>query len=210
MTKNKRTYRQKLYSVWDVFWIYVDMLLSSTLSRLSLWWQQAEVGKDLRTSGRCYFKCRTAGSLILGEKVRFIASVRSNRVGMRGTVILETLENGHIHIGNNTGGSSVVISSCNTITIGNRVNLGGDVRIYDHDFHALDPEIRQQNPHSSQAASEPVHIGNDVFIGASAIILKGTTIGDKSIVGAGSVVTSHIPPNQIWAGNPAKMIKIVK
>lgn len=50
-------------------------------------------------------------------------------------------------------------------------------------------------------------IGNDVFIGAKAIILPGLVIGDRSIIGAGSVVTKDIMENEIWAGNPAKFVK---
>ena len=52
-----------------------------------------------------------------------------------------------------------------------------------------------------------VKIKNNVFIGAKYIILKGVTIGENSVVGAGSVVTKSIPANQIWAGNPAKFIR---
>ena len=50
-------------------------------------------------------------------------------------------------------------------------------------------------------------IGEDVFIGAHSIILKGVTIGARSIVGAGSVVTKDIPADEVWAGNPAKCIR---
>lgn len=50
-------------------------------------------------------------------------------------------------------------------------------------------------------------IEDNVFIGARCIILKGVTIGENSIVGAGSVVTKSIPANEIWAGNPAKFIR---
>ena len=53
----------------------------------------------------------------------------------------------------------------------------------------------------------PVVIENNVFIGAHCIILKGVSIGENSIIGAGSVVTKNVPANQIWAGNPAKFIR---
>ena len=53
----------------------------------------------------------------------------------------------------------------------------------------------------------PVVIEDNVFIGARCIILKGVTIGENSVVGAGSVVTKSIPANEIWAGNPAKFIR---
>ena len=56
-------------------------------------------------------------------------------------------------------------------------------------------------------AEKPVVIGNDVFIGAKSIILKGVIIGENSVIGAGSVVTKSVPANQIWAGNPAKFIR---
>lgn len=59
-----------------------------------------------------------------------------------------------------------------------------------------------------QSLSKPVHICNGVFIGACTIILKGTYIGQNSIVGAGSVVPGTIiPDNQLWAGNPARKIR---
>jgi serine acetyltransferase len=55
--------------------------------------------------------------------------------------------------------------------------------------------------------SFPVRIGNNVWIGDSAIVCKGTTIGDNSIIGAGAVVVKDIPPNVIAAGNPAVVLK---
>ena len=53
----------------------------------------------------------------------------------------------------------------------------------------------------------PICIGEDVFIGANSTILKGVTIGDRSIVASGSVVTKSIPSDQLWGGNPAKKIR---
>lgn len=52
-----------------------------------------------------------------------------------------------------------------------------------------------------------IKIGNFVFIGARTIICSDVEIGDNSIIGAGSIVTKNVPPNQIWTGNPAKFIK---
>jgi acetyltransferase-like isoleucine patch superfamily enzyme len=60
------------------------------------------------------------------------------------------------------------------------------------------------------AQSAPVKIEDNVFIGAHSTILKGVTIGENSIVGACSVVVKSIPANEIWAGNPAKLIRKVK
>ena len=52
-----------------------------------------------------------------------------------------------------------------------------------------------------------VKIGNNVFIGMNTLIVKGVTIGDNSVIGAGSIITCDIPENEVWAGNPAKFIK---
>lgn len=54
---------------------------------------------------------------------------------------------------------------------------------------------------------KPVVIGDDCFIGAGTMILKGVTIGARSVIGAGAVVTKSIPSDEVWAGNPAKLIK---
>jgi acetyltransferase-like isoleucine patch superfamily enzyme len=85
--------------------------------------------------------------------------------------------------------------------------VGGGTKIYDTDFHWLEFEKRISEPGGKTA---PVIIKDGAFIGAHCIILKGVSIGEKSIVGAGSVVTKSIPDGEIWAGNPAKFIKRVE
>lgn len=57
--------------------------------------------------------------------------------------------------------------------------------------------------------TKPVIIKDGAFIGTDCIILKGVTIGEKSVIGAGSVVTKSVPDGEIWAGNPAKFIRKV-
>ena len=84
--------------------------------------------------------------------------------------------------------------------------VGGNVRIYDHDYHSLDFELRRGRQDGDHVRSRPVFIGDDVFIGVNAIILKGVTIGDRAIIGAGSVVAHSVPADEIWAGNPARRI----
>ena len=108
-------------------------------------------------------------------------------------------------IGNHTGFSGVSIFCASSIKIGNYCNIGGNVFIWDTDFHPLNMEERRIS--SQNIRSSPIIIEDDVFIGANSIILKGVSIGQGSIVGAGSVVTKNIPPMEIWAGNPAKFIR---
>ncbi len=208
----KRTWGNILYTAWDVAWIRIGFATSTLCSKFSLWLQGCSFGRDFTTSGLCSFKARTAGSIRIGDGVRLLANWRTNRVGMTGHVLLQTFGEGQITIGDCSGGSAVVLSSRASITVGQHVNLGGNVRIYDHDFHALDPAQRRlcldgQAPHIRSA---PVCLGDDVFVGANAIILKGVTIGDRTIVAAGAVVfKGEYPSDCILVGNPAavKMLR---
>jgi len=95
----------------------------------------------------------------------------------------------------------VRISSSTEIRIGRGTMLAGNVYLTDSDWHGLYDRTKE----CGQTA--PIHIGENCWIGDSAIVCKGVTIGDNSIVGAGSVVTKDVPTNTIVAGNPAKTVK---
>ena len=83
----------------------------------------------------------------------------------------------------------------------------GGTFVYTTDFHSLNKDIRKTSDDLKSRKCAPVIIENDVFIGAHCIILKGVTIGEGSIIGAGSVVTKSVPAGEIWAGNPAHFIR---
>lgn len=202
-----RTFSNKLYSFYDALLIRVDMAWSSLRTQVSGMLQGCQFGKDFRSTGSIRIKARMAGSIVIGNHVRLLAGWRSNRVGMSGPVILQTWENGRIEIGDHTGASAVVISSRSSVTIGKHGNIGGNVRIFDHDFHALDAEVRRGPRGCDDCATRPITIGDDVFIGTNSIILKGVNIGDRAVIGAGSVVTNDVPADAIAAGNPATIIK---
>lgn len=91
------------------------------------------------------------------------------------------------------------------IRIGARALLGSEVTIYDSDFH----DLRAEHRRSGQPKMAPVELAEDVFIGDRVTILKGVRIGARSVVGAGSVVSSSIPDGMIAAGVPARVIKPV-
>ena len=104
--------------------------------------------------------------------------------------------------------SSTAIVWHDQIEIGDNVNLGGNVVLYDTDFHSLDSKDRINRQEDIRGTkTKPVKIGNNVFVGAHSTILKGVSIGDNAMIGACSVVTKNVPENEIWAGNPAKFIK---
>lgn len=102
--------------------------------------------------------------------------------------------------------SNSAICCAHKITIGNNVMIGGGCKIWDSDFHPINPKQRKLTPNSNYLKKEII-IGNNVFVGGASIILKGVSIGDNAVIGAGSVVSKSIPPNEIWAGNPAVYIK---
>jgi maltose O-acetyltransferase len=94
------------------------------------------------------------------------------------------------------------ISNGAGITIGDYCCLGANVTVLDSDFHSLDPVARMNKKPGMDKA---VIIGINVFIGNNVLILKGVTIGDNSVVAAGSVVSKDIPCNVIAAGNPCEI-----
>lgn len=88
------------------------------------------------------------------------------------------------------------------VTIGSRTLFGPNVQVYTA-THPMD--------HKERAAgleyAKPITIGEDVWVGGSVVICPGVTIGDRSVIGAGSVVTKDIPANVFAAGNPCKVIR---
>ncbi len=99
--------------------------------------------------------------------------------------------------------NNVQVIAEKSVSIGRRCLIGDAVLIFDSDFHHLSAEGR----HTLPGAVAPVVLEDNVFVGSRAIILKGVTIGKDSVIGAGSVVVSSIPPGVIAAGNPAKVIR---
>lgn len=202
----KRTLRNTIYSAWDVFLIILDQKFSTARSKLSLSFQGCPYGEQFKSTGKCHFKARRGGSIKIGNSATLLSGWRSNRAGLNGPVLLTTLDRGVIEIGERFGASAIIISSRTGVRIGDRVMLGTNVRIFDHDFHSMDPAIRGGLADSENCKSSPVRLGDDVFVGANALILKGVELGDRVIVGAGAVVTRSFPPDATVVGNPAREI----
>jgi len=99
------------------------------------------------------------------------------------------------------------LQSGRSIRIGRNCLLAGGVQVFDMDGHPLDANLRRAGEPTPYEAIAPVIIGDDVWVGAGAIILKGVTIGDRAIVAARSVVTKDVPPDTIVAGNPARVVR---
>lgn len=113
-------------------------------------------------------------------------------------------------------GEQSYIWSAKNILIGNRVLISHNVNIFDNITHPISASARHDqfksiitigHPKSLDLSEQPVIIGDDVWVGCLSIILKGVTIGEGAIIGAGSIVTKDVPPYTIVAGNPAKIIR---
>jgi len=118
------------------------------------------------------------------------------------TVIKRGPQEGSISIGDNVlVMNGVRISSADEIVIGNNCMLANFCYLTDADWHDL------YNRKETPGKTGPIVLKDGVWIGDSALVLKGVTIGENSIVGAGSVVRKDVPSNVVVAGNPAKIIK---
>jgi acetyltransferase-like isoleucine patch superfamily enzyme len=167
----------------------------------------ATYGPHLVADGRVIVRARRPGAIVLGDHVTFKSRVGSNLVGLTGPVVLDCSAGGRIVIGDHSGCSGAVLSSRSSIEIGRHVNIGGNARIYDHDFHSLDAQIRREPWKDYESVrTEPVTLGDDVFVGAHAIVLKGVRAGAGAVIGAGSVVSlREIPAGAVVTGNPASV-----
>jgi len=188
----------------------INKKVYSILTHITLLLKDIKVGKSSVFLGMPYF-CRYPESVIsIGNSCVFDSAKFSNPIGVDKCCIISTLtNNAEIHIGNRVGFSGVRIGCFKEITIGDDCVIGANVLITDSDWHPLDPDKRKEFGSSPAIKSIPVNIGNNVFIGVNSMILKGSEIGDNSIIGAGSVVSGVIPPNVIAAGNPCKVVKIL-
>ena len=145
-------------------------------------------------------------TLIIGDGLSLRSFAQSNALGPCHPVILTTRRPGaRLVIGRGFAMTGGTVCAEQSITIGDDVWVGANSTITDTDFHPLDLETRLARP--LDGATAPVVIEDGAFIGMQALILKGVTIGARSVIGAGSVVTSDIPPGVIAAGNPARIIR---
>ena len=120
------------------------------------------------------------------------------------------LPGAELTISDNTGMSQVSITCTRSIQIGSNVKIGAGTLIFDTDFHSTDWQVRRDRKSDSEVAKKgEVVIGDDAFIGSRCIICKGVSVGERTIIAAGSVVVKDIPADCIAGGNPCKVIKSI-
>jgi len=189
------------YRSW-IFWEYGQTSTLKQLERMNI------------PHGRCrfygiarFYKTED-GKIILGDN--FSCNTGELGPGIAQNECKFIAERGSIIIGKNVGISSSIIFSQKNITIEDNVAIGAGCMIFDTNFHSLDPKIRGTKNDLINAKNASVRICKHAFIGARSIVTKGVTIGENSIIAAGSVVVKDIPANQVWGGNPAKFLKNIK
>lgn len=162
-----------------------------------------------------------AGIMGMGDREQIVFG---KNVRLSGWLTVRTDEKmkGKIKIGDYTLiGNRTVIQAWESVEIGSYVMISPDVWIQDNNSHSIYAQDRlidilgsrdfnEKGIDCTNAVKKPIKIGNHVWIGRRSIIMKGVTIGDRSTVAAGSVVTHDVPQDIIVGGNPAKVVKTIE
>ena len=174
--------------LWGTFWGYLRCA----------WWG-VQLGRGCRFHGRARFRRYPGSRVTIGEKCTFLSSPQGNLIGVNRPCMISTMTSrAQVQLGNACGFSGTVIAAFKQVVLGDEVICGANTLITDSDWHPEDPR---------SGLPLPVIIGNHVWLGVNATILKGVRVGDNSVIGACSVVTHDIPADVIAAGNPCKVIK---
>ena len=156
-------------------------------------------GRNLHTD--CHFHWVSGkGDIILGDNVTMDGKIS---IGFASRFS----DHPTLQIGDNTGiGHGCIFTIGKLISIGSNCNLSGDITIMDSNAHRTDPVARLALEPPAPEEVRPVIIRDRVWIGRQCIIFPGVKIGEGSVISAGSIVRTHVPPYSVVAGNPAKVM----
>jgi maltose O-acetyltransferase len=158
---------------------------------------KVKFGKNVFVNHRFSFSGK--GRLVIGDGCNLWAHQEYNQ--------FQTFaQDAVIRIGEGCRLNGTTIQSKKSVTIGKNCLIGSAMLI-DTDFHSID--YRHRND-AEFVNSKPIVVGDDVWIAGQAAVLKGVTIGDKSVVGFRAVVTKDVPEKVVVAGNPAVVVKNVE
>ena len=174
-------------------------------------------GKNFRVFNHLYLKIHVGALVQIGNNCTIMSGAGLNPLSRNIKTCIYVGKKATLKLGNDVGISSSTLWVKESVSIGNSVAIGADCIIMDTDAQNLDWKIRcseETNEYGESvdmvtAASAPIVIEDNVLVGARCIILKGVTIGARSIIGSGSIVTKDIPSDCIAAGNPCKVIKSI-
>ena len=145
------------------------------------------------------------GNISIGDKFMFVSGEAISPISSNLQGAIYTEKGATITIGNHVGMTSTRMWIAKGLTVGDNVKIGANVLLMDTDAHQIDYLQRREGRGPIGVA--PITIEDDVWIGGHCIVLKGVTIGARSVIGAGSVVTKSIPADCIAAGNPCRVVR---
>ncbi len=205
------------YVMWVVLNIFPKLQRESSryYNRLLLWVCGVKVSSNPTIMGRIYLHLERGAEMTIGDGFMMSSGSGINPISRNIRTAIYASKGAKITIGNNVGMSSPCIWAKESITVCDGVNIGACCTILDTDCHNMDWRVRAAREVTSEgvsvdgitAKSAPVVICENAWIGAGVTILKGVTIGARSIIAAGSVVTKSIPDDCVAGGNPCKVIK---
>ncbi|MCR4766632.1 MAG: acyltransferase [Saccharofermentans sp.] len=180
---------KKCKNVISVLWSFIRFLIIKILR-----WKDFSFSCIERFSPRTMINIHRGGKLVLGKKLRVHSGVR-----------LSVTKGAILSIGDNTSiNYNCIFVARKNISIGENCTFGPNVVIFDHDHDFRNAEVMNESGYKEKE----IIIGNNVWIGANAIILKNAKIGDNSVVAAGTVVMGEIPSNSV--GYNKKELEIKK
>jgi len=169
--------------------------------------QRLILNNNIQCWGSISIRIHDNAKVSIGKNCKIVSSINRAGITVFSKFKLTALFNSNIKIGDNVSFNGTSISCRTTmIIIGDNTIIAPNVIIVDSDFHSLSPQLARENNHD-YASDRPVLIGKNVWIGMNSVILKGVSIGENTVIAAGSIVTNSLPSNIIAAGNPAKEIR---
>lgn len=160
-----------------------------------------KIGKGVFISGFPYFYKKRGAMIKIGDGVTLHSKKKYNTL-ISLPASISVVESGAIvEMKENSGMSGSKIVCANRVSIGRNTMIGPDTMIYDCKEHEYSPKNGWRS--ISKRIGSPIIIGDNCFIGARCIILKGVTIGDNCVISAGTVINKDVPAGHIAYGNPA-------
>jgi acetyltransferase-like isoleucine patch superfamily enzyme len=156
--------------------------------------QRVVIGSGFQVTGK--LDIRGPGTVIFGDRCQVISS------RLAPTTPFTHAPEAVIRFGDEVLLTGTRLGCQHKIEVGNRTGLA-DCRVMDTDFHR--PDAREGRRYDTSGGAKPILIGQNVWVGAGAMVLKGVKIGDNAVVGAGSVVIGNVPPDAVVFGNPARV-----
>jgi acetyltransferase-like isoleucine patch superfamily enzyme len=204
MDFSSKDYNAIFFKIIRLLRIRINSFFSSIFCISICLLKTVKVGYNTKFYGITIFYRRPTTKITIGNNCHFISNFSTNLVGVNRKCIMGTHGDfASIQIGDGCGFSGTVIGAAESIKIGNNVFFGANTLVTDFDWHSVDPEHRK----TGKPKSAPIVIEDNVWIGINAVVLKGVTIGQNSIIGANSLVVKDIPANVIAGGNPCKVLK---